>query len=82
MEELAKDKKDVVKSLSDNKRLKAHHDMLVKLFLRTNDKKLKKLLNDAIVFISNSGMINNPEKITLALSTISPYADLINYCKE
>ncbi len=82
MEELAKNKKDVIKSLSDNKRLKAHHDMLVKLFLRTNDEKLKKLLNDAIVFIADSGMINNPEKITLALSTVPPYTDLINYCKE
>ena len=82
MEELAKDKKDVIKSLSDNKRLKAHHNMLVKLFLRTNDKKLKKLLNDAIVSISDTGMIHNPQKITLALSKISPYTDLINYCKE
>ena len=44
MEELAKNKKDVIKSLSDNKRLKAHHDMLVKLFLRTNDEKLKKTI--------------------------------------
>lgn len=68
--------------MSDNKRLKAHHDMLVKLFLRTNDEKLKKLLNDAIVYIADSGMINNPEKITLALSTVPPYTDLINYCKE
>lgn len=56
--------------------------MLVKLFLRTNDEKLKKLLNDAIVYIADSGMINNPEKITLALSTVPPYTDLINYCKE
>ncbi len=82
MEELAKNKKDVIKSLSSNKRLKAHHDMLVKVFLRTNDEKLKKLLNNAIVFIAASGMINKSEKITLALSTVPPYTDLINYCKE